>query len=392
MDNWDLTHSHRSWLRHSSPLANPTRITLSDNGNIPAASVGHIPISMRAIGQQTHTVLLDAPQVHDLHGNLPSVSHLVPRKGPDPTFAKVITPEAQNTKVHIPVSTAHPLHAPEVVRLHPCLCTDNLVTCARTNATSHIAKTGLVTGMEILCRNTAMGPCESFLKGKQSHHGIRQMTVTCADCAHGHVFSDVHGLLATQSQSGHNHLITLVDNHAHDASIYRQRNKSQAGQAFKAFVSQAQLSTRQIVEACYSDSSSKHDACHLQRAPRHVVSLHNASSTHAVDFFTPEDALSGNKPDVFRLRAPSCKASVHPGDNNSAHHLVRKPSHHLIGSHTVVLDKGGAHTSFHYLILNYDSAPTAPDVTPAAPATCNAMPQPPHHPLPLALAPSIPIS
>ena len=63
-----------------------------------------------------------------------------------------------------------------------------------------------------------------------------------------------------------------------------------------------------------------------------------------------------------------------------------------LGSRTVVLDEGGAHTSFHYLILDYDGAPTAPDVTPAAPATRNATPQPPHRLLPLALAPSIPIS
>jgi len=248
MDDRDLTHSHRSWLCHFSPLANPTRITLGDNGNIPAASVGHIPISMRATGQRTHTVLLDAPQVHDLHGNLPSASHLVPHKGPDPAFAKVITPGARNTKVHIPASTAHPLHAPEVVRLRPCLRTDNSVTCARTDATSHIAKTGLVTGMEILCRNTAMGPCKSFLEGKQSHHGIRQTTVIRADCAHGHVFSDVCGLLATQSQSGHNHLVTLVDNHARDTSIYGQRDESQVGQAFKAFISRAQPSTGQDVK------------------------------------------------------------------------------------------------------------------------------------------------
>ena len=248
MDDRYLTHSHRSWLCHFSPLANPTRITLGDNGNIPAASVGHIPISMRATGQRTHTVLLDAPQVHDLHGNLPSASHLVPHKGPDPAFAKVITPGARNTKVHIPASTAHPLHAPEVVRLRPCLRTDNSVTCARTDATSHIAKTGLVTGMEILCRNTAMGPCKSFLEGKQSHHGIRQTTVIRADCAHGHVFSDVCGLLATQSQSGHNHLVTLVDNHARDTSIYGQRDESQVGQAFKAFISRAQPSTGQDVK------------------------------------------------------------------------------------------------------------------------------------------------
>jgi hypothetical protein len=291
MDDRDLTHSHRSWLRHSSSLANPTKITLS---NIPATSVGHISIRMCATGQWTCAVLQDASHIHDSYGNSPSAFHLAPYrfkvcKGPDHTFGKVITPGVRNTEVHIPASTAHPLHASESVRLCLCLCTDNLVTCVWTDATSHIAKTGLVTGMEILYRNTATGPC-GICNG-----------FACASHMLGHVFSDVRGLLATQSQNGHNHLVTFIDNHACDASIYRQRDKSQVGQAFKAFISQAQLSTRQTVEACYSDSSSKHDVCHLQRAPHHIVSLYNASSTHAVDFFTPKDALSGNKPDVFRL-------------------------------------------------------------------------------------------
>jgi hypothetical protein len=31
MDDRDLTHSHRSWLRHSSSLANPTKITLGQH-------------------------------------------------------------------------------------------------------------------------------------------------------------------------------------------------------------------------------------------------------------------------------------------------------------------------------------------------------------------------
>jgi len=37
-------HLHRSWLCHFSPLANPTKITLGDNGNISATSIGCIPI------------------------------------------------------------------------------------------------------------------------------------------------------------------------------------------------------------------------------------------------------------------------------------------------------------------------------------------------------------
>ena len=80
MDDWDPIHLHRCWLRHSSPLASPTKVILGDNGNIPAASASCITICMGASRQWTCTVLLDAPQVHNLHGNLPLASHLVPRK------------------------------------------------------------------------------------------------------------------------------------------------------------------------------------------------------------------------------------------------------------------------------------------------------------------------
>ncbi len=162
-----------------------------------------------------------------------------------------------------------------------------------------MAKMGLVTRMEILWRNTAMGPCEPCLKGNQSCHGIRKVMATCTNCALGHVFSDTRGLLATQSQNGYKPLITLVNNHAHDASIYRQRDKSQVGQAFKAFVSRAQTLTRQKVKALRCNSSGNHKAGHLQEALRHAVPLHDTSPTHALGFFTPKEVFSSNKPDIF---------------------------------------------------------------------------------------------
>ncbi len=114
-------------------------------------------------------------------------------EGPDHTFAKVITPGVQNTKVPILMLIAHPPHAPEVLpmplhRQLSHLCVDT---------TSHMAKMGLVTRMEILWRNIATGPCKSCLKGKQPHHRIHEALVTCAGHTLGIIFLDVCGLLAT---------------------------------------------------------------------------------------------------------------------------------------------------------------------------------------------------
>ena len=160
-----------------------------------------------------------------------------------------------------------------------------------------MAKMGLVTGMEILCRNTATGPCKSCLKGKQPHHGICNASVAHAGHMLGHVFSDIRGLLATQSQNGH-HLITLVDNLAR-ASGHGPCDKSQVRQAFKTFVSRAQPLTGQKVKALGCNSSGEHKAGCLQQALHHAIQLYEASPTHTLSFFTLKEALSGNKPDVF---------------------------------------------------------------------------------------------
>src|SRR6266851_9892890 len=167
------------------------------------------------------------------------------------------------------------------------------------DATSHMAKMGLVTRVEILWRNTATGPCKPCLKGNQSHHRICKVTATCTDCALGHVFLDTCGLLATQLQNGHNHLITLIDDHPHKASTYGPRDKLQVRQALKAFTFQAKPSTGQEVKILCSNGSGKHMASHLQEVLHHTAPLHDTLPTHALDFFTPKEALSGNKLDVF---------------------------------------------------------------------------------------------
>jgi len=156
--------------------------------------------------------------------------------------------------------------------------------------------------------------------------------------------SDVRKLLATQTQNGHNHLVTLVDDHPRKASTNGPRDKPQVRQAFKAFTSWAESSTGQKVKILRSNSGGR-------RAPHHAVPLHDAPPAHALDFFTPDEALSGNKPERGKLDTRSLGTLLC---------LVHGPSRHLIVSRTVVLDEGGP-THHHYyilhiIILDYDSA------------------------------------
>ena len=314
------------------------------------------------------------------------MSHLVLHKGPNPTFTKVITLGAQNTKVHIPTSTAYPLHAPEVVRLHPCLYTNNSVTCIWTDTTFHIAKTGLVTRMEILCRNTAMGPCKSCLKCKQPHHGIRNALVTRASHMLSHVFSDVHGLLATQSQNGH-HLVTLINDLACTSS-HGPHDESQVGQAFKTFVSYAQPSTRQKVKALDCNGSGKHKAGCLQQALHHAIQLHEASPTHTLSFFTLKKALSGNKPDIFQLCALSCKNFMHKnmrGRTLAPTTSSTAPLTASLGHAPLYSMKGGTH---FIIIITLSSTMMAQLCSTATPRPLHCLSL--HHLKPPTLPPSLP--
>jgi hypothetical protein len=193
-----ITHSHRSWHSPSS-LANPTKITLGENSNIPAASTGHILIQVHASGQQTCAVLQDILHV-DSRGSSLFVPHLYQQHSEalnlytmhmevnDPAPTEITTLSIRNTEATITTLATHPLHTAESGAPlglqhrhlgHPC-----------TDVTSHMAKKGLANGLEISGGSTTSGPCDPHLKGKQTHEKIRK-------------------LLATQTQNGYEHLVTF---------------------------------------------------------------------------------------------------------------------------------------------------------------------------------------
>ena len=131
--------------------------------------------------------------------------------------------------------------------------------------------------------------------------GVRKLLATQTQNGHKHLvtFSGVRKLLATQTQNGHKNLVTLIDDHAREESIHGPRDKSQIGQAFKASTFRAKPSTRQEVKILHSNGSDKRVAGHLHEVPHYAAPTHDTLPTHALDSVTSKDALSGNKLDIF---------------------------------------------------------------------------------------------
>ena len=132
-------------------------------------------------------------------------------------------------------------------------------------------------------------------------------------------------------------------------------------------------------------------------ALEHATLLHNVTPTRALHDVTPEEAWSGNKPDISRLRVFGSRAFVHVPEkqrtklaaksltctflgyalNRRAYRLVHRPTKRFFESRDVVFDEGGTKL-FERVILepNADTMEGSPDI--AAPE--NLTPTPPDNP------------
>ena len=124
----------------------------------------------------------------------------------------------------------------------------------------------------------------------------------------------------------------------------------------------------------------------------YATHLHNVSLTHALEDMTPEEAYSGNKLDVSRLRVFRCKAFVHIPDkqctklgarslictflgnapNRAAYRFVHHPSHRSLESHDVISDEGGQTTQFNCVILEDNITDTRLETTTQIPTSLPA--------------------
>ena len=113
---------------------------------------------------------------------------------------------------------------------------------------------------------------------------------------------------------------------------------------------------------------------------KYAALLHNVVPTRALGDMTPEEAWSGNKPDVSRLCVFSSQAFVHIPDmhcdklaakllvctflghaqNCKAYRLIHHPMQHFLESCDIIFDEGGlaSRTSFECVVIKSDNAKT----------------------------------
>jgi transposase InsO family protein len=273
-----------------------------------------------------------------------------------------------------------------------------------------MVRRGMVRGMEITGGNVQPASCEPCLTGKQTRSEILRHTENRSDVVLGRVFSDVCGKLPTRSHSGYEYFATFVDDKSRKVFVVGLKHKSDVARNLKDFIARAETETGKRVKVLRSDGGGEYTGNLLTEylkgkgikqelttpdTPQHngvaermnrtlldkvramlsdadlpevywfealayAAHLHNVSPTRALDDMTPEEAWSGNKPDVSHLRVFGSKAFVHVPDvqrsklgakslictflgqaeNRKAFRLVHRPTRRFLESRDVVFDEG----------------------------------------------------
>jgi transposase InsO family protein len=309
-----------------------------------------------------------------------------------------------------------------------------------------MARQGMVSGMEITAGGTQDSQCEPCLSGKQTRSIIPKDTLTRANLVLGRVFTDVCGKLPTRSHEGFEYFVTFIDDKSRKVSVQGLKHKSDVAQHLKDFISRSETETGHLLKVLRSDGGGEYTGSTLvqwlntkgikrelttpdtpqqngvaERMNRtlldkvrsmltdaelpdtywydallYAAHLHNVSPTRALEDMTPEEAWSGNKPDVSRLRVFGCKAFVHIPDkqrtklgakslvctflghapNRAAYRFVHRPSRRFLESRDVIFDEGGQTTRFDRIILEDNIADTRYDTVTQTPALQTSHPLP----------------
>jgi hypothetical protein len=292
-----------------------------------------------------------------------------------------------------------------------------------TDTVVQMVRKGMVKGMEITGNATCTTPCEPCLQGKQTHDEIHKATETCADVVLGCVFSDVCGKMGTCSHRGFEYFVTFTDDKSRKVFVAGLHKKSEVTCHLKAFIACVEVETGQCLRILCSDRGGEYMGGDLGKyleekgiqqelttpdMPQHngvaermnrtlldkvramlidaklpksywydtleyMALLHNVVPTRALGDITPEEAWSGNKPDISRLCVFGSRAFVHIPDvhrgkltakslvctflgharNRKAYRLVHCPTHRFLESRDIIFDEGGAtpQTSFERIVI-----------------------------------------
>ena len=309
------------------------------------------------------------------------------------------------------------------------------------DAVLRMVKKGLVKGMEITGSSMCATPCEPCLKGKQTRAEIGKSTETRSDTVLGRIFSDVCGKLPTRSHEGYEYFVTFVDDMSRKVFVAGLKQKSDVAQHLKSFTVRVELETGQRLQVLRSDGGGeytgnsvakyledkgiKHEVT-IPDTPQHngvaermnrtlldkvramlldadlpesywydalvyATFLHNVSPTCSLELTTPEEAWSGNKPDVSTIRVFGSRAFVHIPDaqqsklaakslvctfigyarSRKAYRLVHRPTHRFLESRDVIFDEGGAPTR---VILEHNTQTTTSNASTSTPLGSSPIP------------------
>jgi GAG-pre-integrase domain len=212
-----------------------------------------------------------------------------------------------------------------------------------------IAREGLVNGMIITGPTDSTSICKTCLVGKQSHINISKSTNTCTTEILGCVFLDICSKLLTQSHQKFKYFATFTDDKLHKVFIARLKLKSDLLDQLKIFIARVKCETGKQLKILWSNSggeytgnmatkffkehgikqeitttnTSQHNGVAecmnytlldkvrtmLTNASlpnsfwydtlKYATTLHNSLSTKPLPDITPEEAWSGNKPNIL---------------------------------------------------------------------------------------------
>ena len=316
------------------------------------------------------------------------------------------------------------------------------------DAVSQMTNRDMVTGMAITRGSTLHTPCEPCVKGKQTRAEIRKTTETRADTVLGRIFTDVCGPLHP-NYNGYRYFVTWVDDKSRKVYINGLKAKSEVADCLKRFVARAEVETGQRVQALRSDGGGEYIGGETQQflrdkgikhemttpdtpqhngvaermnrtlldkvrtmlidaqlpeqywydAIRYAVHIHNVTPTRALVDMTPEEAWSGNKPDISNLRIFGSRAFMHIpaaqrdklstrslictfigfASQRKAYRLIHRKTRKFFESRDVIFDEGGTSSperitfehnvpdSSPQLQLHPQILPIQPPVPPAPP-------------------------
>jgi len=113
--------------------------------------------------------------------------------------------------------------------------------------------------MEFTDKPLPTGPCEPYLKGKQTCTGISKVADERSEIVLGCIFSDLCEQ-PTRSHHGYNYFATFIDDKLRNVWVAGVRKKLEALYQLKVFIAHAEVKTDKCIQVVQSDGEGEYDS------------------------------------------------------------------------------------------------------------------------------------